>query len=100
MSTNYKKTSNCKTDSYGPVCQLWSVNLTCMHDSKLQGCGQQHKSFKVTQNETSLNKHINKALKPAFANNLFKMSCKYLQGLFSKWKMSSIYQLMTNVCVI
>ena len=57
-----------------------------MRDSKPQSCVQQHKSFKVTQNATNLNKHINEASKQAIANNLFKMSCKYTQGMFSIWK--------------
>ena len=29
---------------------------------------------------------MNEASKQIFANNLFKMSCKYTQGILSKWK--------------
>ena len=29
---------------------------------------------------------MNEASKQIFANDLFKMSCKYTQGIFSKWK--------------
>ena len=45
-----KTTWKCKTDSFGPVCQLWSVTSKNMRDSKPQRCVEQHKSLKVTQN--------------------------------------------------
>ena len=41
-----KTTSKCNTDSFGPVCQFWSVTLNRTRDSKLQRCVQQHKSLK------------------------------------------------------
>ena len=52
-----------------------------MRDSK-----QQHKLLKVTRNTTNRDKHINEASKQAFANNLFKLSCKYTQDMLFKWK--------------
>ena len=69
------------TGSFGPVCQLWSIKLKCMRDSK-----QQHKLLKVTRNTTNRDKHINEASKQAFANNLFKLSCKYTRDMLFKWK--------------
>ena len=57
--------------SFGPVCQLWSFTLKCMHDSKLQ-----HKALKVTRNTTNRDKHINEASKQAFANS------SYVYGVF------------------
>ena len=60
---------------------LWSIKLKCMRDSK-----QQHKLLKVTRNTTNRDKHINEASKQAFANNLFKLSCKYTQDMLFKWK--------------
>ena len=69
------------TGSFGPVCQLWSIKLKCMRDSK-----QQHKLLKVTRNTTNRDKHINEASKQAFANNLFELSCKYTQDMLFKWK--------------
>ena len=66
-----KTTSKCNTDSVGLVCQLWSVILKCMRDSKPQPCVQQHKLLKVTWNATNRDKHINEALKQTFANNIF-----------------------------
>ena len=42
--------SKCNANSFGPVCQLWSVNMKFMRDSKPHGCVQQHKSLKVTHN--------------------------------------------------
>ena len=69
------------TGSFGPVCQLWSIKLKCMRDSK-----QQHKLLKVTQNTTNRDKHINEASKQAFANNLFELSWKYTQDMLFKWK--------------
>ena len=74
-----------------------------MRDSRPQRCVQQHKSLKVTQNATNRGKHIHEASKQSFANNLFKISLKYTQGMFSNWKfvsMFSITELMTNCCVI
>ena len=69
------------TGSFGPVCQLWSIKLKCMRDSK-----QQHKLLKVTRNTTNRDKHINEASKQAFANNLFELSWKYTQIMLFKWK--------------
>ena len=57
-----------------------------MRDSRPQRCVQQHKSLKVTQNATNRGKHIHEASKQSFANNLFKISRKYTQGMFSNWK--------------
>ena len=57
-----------------------------MRDSTPQGCVQHHKSLKVPRNGTNPDEHINEALKQTFANNLFKISCKYTQGMFSNWK--------------
>ena len=57
-----------------------------MCDSKPQRCVQQHKSLKVTQNATNRDKHINEASKRSFANNLFKITRKYTQGMFSDRK--------------
>ena len=57
-----------------------------MRDSKPQRRVQQHMLLKVTQNETNRDKHINEASKQTFANNLFKTSCKYMQGMLSNWK--------------
>ena len=81
VSKMQKTTFKCNTGSFGPVCQLWSINLKCMRDSK-----QQHKLLKVTRNTTNRDKHINEASKQAFANNLFKLSCKYTQDMLFKWK--------------
>ena len=57
-----------------------------MRDSKPQRCVQRHKSLKVTQNATNRNKHINETSKQNFVNILIKISRKYTQGMFSKWK--------------
>ena len=81
-----KTISKCNKDSFGPVCQLWSVNYNFMRDSKPQCCFQQHKSLKVTRIPTNRNKHKNEASKETFATNLFKISCKYTQGMLSNWK--------------
>ena len=70
-------------NSFGLVCQLRSVTLKCMRDSKPQPCFEQHKSLKVTQNATNRDKHINEASKQIFYNNLFKVSSKYMQGMHS-----------------
>ena len=86
MSSTPITISKCNTDSFGPVCQLWSVTLKCMRDSKPQCRVQQHKSLKVTPNATKRDKHINDALKQTFANNLLKMSCKCTQGMLSNCK--------------
>ena len=79
-------TSKRITDSFGPVCQLWSLTHKCMRDSKPQCCVQQHKSLKVLRNETNPDKHINEASKQIFANNPFKISCNYMLGMLSNWK--------------
>ena len=86
VSKTTKTNSKCDTNSFGSVCQLLSVIVNCMRDSKPQRCVQQHKSFKVTRNATNRNKHINEASKQIFANNLLKMPCKYTRGMFSNWK--------------
>ena len=57
-----------------------------MRDSKSQRCVQQHKALKVTRNATNYDKHVNEASKQYFANNLFKISCKYTQGMHFNWK--------------
>ena len=62
------------------MCQLWSVTLKCMRDSKPQRYVQQLKTLKGTRNARNGNKHINEASKQTFANNLFKISFKYTQG--------------------
>ena len=62
-------------ESFGPVCQLWSVTHKCMRDSKPQRYVLQHKSLKVTQIATNRGKHINEAWKNVFAHNLFLISC-------------------------
>ena len=67
-----------------------------MRDSKPQRCVQQHKSLKVTQNATNRDKHINEASKRSFANNLFKISRKYTQGMFSNWQICfSVFNIRT-----
>ena len=72
----YTKTSSkCNTESFGPVCQLWSVTHECMRDSKPQRFVLQHKSLKVTQIATNRGKHIHEAWKKVFAHNLFLISC-------------------------
>ena len=55
----------------------------------MRDSNQQHKSLKVTRNTTNRDKHINEASKQAFANTLFKLSCKYTQDMLSKWKICS-----------
>ena len=57
-----------------------------MRNSKPQRCVQQPKSLKATRNPTNRDKHINEASKQTFANNLFKISCKYMKGMHSNWK--------------
>ena len=57
-----------------------------MRDSESQRSVQHHKSLKVPRNATNRNKHINEASKQTFANNLFKISCKYTQGMLSNCK--------------
>ena len=41
---------------------------------------------KVTRNATNQDKRINEVSKQTFANNLLKISCKYMQGMLSNWK--------------
>ena len=57
MSANYKNNFKANTVSFGPVIKLWSVNFTCMRDSKPQRCLQQHNSLKMNRNATNRNKH-------------------------------------------
>ena len=90
-----KTTLKCKTDSFGPVCQLWSVTLKCMREP--QRCIQQHKSLKVTRNATNRDKHLmkhrNKFLPTIFSDyyvNTRKV-CIPIRRLVS---MSSIYVLL------
>ena len=52
-----------------------------MRDSKSQ-----HTSLKVTQSALNRNKHMNEACKQSFANNSFKISRKYTQGMISNCK--------------
>ena len=52
-----------------------------MRDSK-----QQHKLLKVTRNATNRDKHINETSKQFFAKNVFKISCKFTQGMLCIWK--------------
>ena len=85
VSKLQKTTSNCNTNSFGPVCQLWSITFKCMRDSTPQRCVQHHKPLKVTQNAINRDKHINEALKQIFANNLVKISYKNMQGKPFNW---------------
>ena len=73
-------------DSFGPVCQLWSATLKCIRDSKPKRFVQQHISLKATQHATNRDKHINEESEQVFADNLFKISCKYTQDMLSNWK--------------
>ena len=57
-----------------------------MRDSEPQSCNQQHKQLKVTQNATNRDKHINEESEQVFADNLFKISCKYTQDMLFNWK--------------
>ena len=86
-----KTTSNCNTNSFGPVCQLWSITFKCMRDSKPQRCVQHHKPLKVTQNAINRDKHINEALKQIFANNLVKISYKNCKVSLSTGMFVSMY---------
>ena len=80
-----KTTSNCNTNSFGPVCQLSSITFKCMRDSKPQRCVQHHKSLEVTQNAINRDKPINEAFKQIFANNLVKISYKNMQDKPFNW---------------
>ena len=92
-----KTTLRSNTGSFGPVCQLWSVNFNCMRESKSQRCVQQHKSLKVTGNATNRDKHINEASKQTFANNLFKISCNDTQGMLSNGKICfNVFNIRTD----
>ena len=91
-----KSTSKCNIESFWPVCKFWFDTHKCIHDSqcpgyiyglRLQDWYQQHKLLKVTWNSTNRCKHKKQASKQSFANNLFQISCKYTQGLLSKWKL-------------
>ena len=59
-----------------------------MRDSKPQRCVQKHELLKVTRNATYRDKHKKETSKQTFANNLFKISCKYTQGMLCNWKIS------------
>ena len=52
-----------------------------MRDIKPQRFVQLLKLLKVTRNATNVNKHINEASKQTLANNLFKISSEYTQGM-------------------
>ena len=52
-----------------------------MRDSKPQRCVQQHESLTMIRNATNQEK----TRKQIFANNLFKISCKYKQGMLFNW---------------
>ena len=54
-----------------------------MRDSKQQRCAQQHAALKLPRNAKNGDKHINEASKQTFANNLFKISFKTRQSVFS-----------------
>ena len=71
----------CNADSFGPVCQLWSINHKRMHDSKPQ-----YNSLKVTGNAKNRDKHVNEASKQTFANNITKISCKHTHDMLSNLK--------------
>ena len=72
-----------------------------MRDSKPQRCVHEHKSLKVTRNATTRDKHINEAWKETFANILFKISCKYMQGVYSNWKICfNVFSLRTYIKVL
>ena len=70
-----KSIFQCNSESFGPVCQLWSVTHKCIRGSKPQRFVLQHKLLKVTQIATNRGKHINEAWKKVFAHNLFLISC-------------------------
>ena len=57
-----------------------------MRDSKPQRYVQQLKTLKVTRKARNGDKHINEASNQIFANNLFKLLCKYTQGMLSNRK--------------
>ena len=86
-----KTTSNCNTNSFGPVCQLWSITFTCMRDGKPQRCVQHHKPLKVTQNAINRDKHINEAFKQIFANTLVKYHTKTCKVSLSTGMFVSMY---------
>ena len=44
----------------------------------------QHKSLKVTVNDTNRDKHINEASNQIFAYRVFKISCKHTESMLSK----------------
>ena len=73
-----------------------------MHDKKPQRCVQQHKSLKETRSATNGDKHINEASKQTFANNLFKILCKYYEDMLSNWNIcfnAFNIRIMTNIWV-
>ena len=80
-----KTTSNCNTNSFGPVRQLSFITFKCMRDSKPQRCVQHHKSWEVTQNAINRDKPINETFKQIFANNLVKISYKNMQDKPLNW---------------
>ena len=86
------------TGSFGPVCQIWSIKLKCMRDSK-----QQHKLLKVTRNTTNRDKHINEASKQALPTIFSNYHVNTRKICFSNGRfvsMSSIYELRMKFCVI
>ena len=75
VSQVQKQLRSGNADSFRPVCQLWFVTLKCKRENRPE-----QKLFKVTQNATNRNKHINEASKQNFANNFIKISRKHTQG--------------------
>ena len=57
-----------------------------MRDSKPQCYVQQLERLKGTRNATNGDKHRNEATKQTFTNSLFKILCKYTQGMLSNRK--------------
>ena len=100
----------CNTESFGPVCQLWSVTHKCMRDSKPQRFVLQHKSLKVTQIATNRGKHINEAWKKfcsqslpnimSLINELMLYTRKLCFPIGRFVSMSSIYELKTKFFLI
>ena len=102
-----KTTSNCNTNSFGPVCQLSSITFKCMRDSKPQRCVQHHKSLEVTQNAINRDKPINEAFKHIFCQqcgeNIIQKTCKVSlsTGMFvSMYSHNELDQVFRILCKI
>ena len=54
-----------------------------MRDSKPQRCVQHQRPLEGTHSATNGDQQINETPKQTFANNLFKASCRYSQGMLS-----------------